>query len=62
MDVDRAERLTRTPPVGLLSRLPTPMHLGLLVAASLPVMLAMSLAWWVLYPAWLLTRPRPSTP
>jgi hypothetical protein len=62
MDVDRAERLTRTSPSGLLSRLPAPVHLGLLVAASLPVMAAMSLAWWVLYPAWLLTRPRPNTP
>ena len=59
MDVDRAERLTRTVPTGPLSRLPAPVHLGLMVAASVPVMLAMSLAWWVLYPAWLLTRHRP---
>ena len=62
MDVDRAEGLTRTAPSGLLSRIPAPVHLGLLVVASLPVVLAMSLAWWVLYPAWLLTRPRPSNP
>jgi hypothetical protein len=62
MDVDRAERLTRTPPIGLLSRLPAPVHLVVLIAAALPVMVAMSLAWWVLYPAWVLTRPHPYTP
>jgi hypothetical protein len=61
MDVDRAERLSRTAPSGTLSRLPAPLHLAVLIAAALPVVLAMSVAWWVLYPAWLLTRGRPTT-
>ena len=61
MEVDRALGLTRTQPSGRLNRLPAPLHLTVLVAASLPVVLAMSLAWWVLYPAWLLTRERPGT-
>lgn len=56
MEVDRAVRLTRSPPAGLLYRLPVPLHLGLLLAVALPVTLAMSVAWWALYPAWLLTR------
>lgn len=62
MEVDRAERLTRTAPTGPLSRLPAPLQLGVLIAASLPVTLAMSLAWLVLYPLWLLTRRRPPGP
>jgi hypothetical protein len=61
MEVDRAERLTEARPHGPLSRLPAPVHLVVLVAASLPVMVAMSLAWWVLYPAWLLTRDHAPT-
>lgn len=61
MEVDRADRMTRSRPAGLLYRLPPPLHLALLVVASVPVMAAMSLAWWALYPAWLLTRESPRT-
>ena len=60
MEVDQAKQLASAPPTGALARLPAPVHLTVLLAASLPVMVAMSLAWWVLYPAWLFTRQRPS--
>jgi hypothetical protein len=56
MDVDQARALTATPPVGVLARLPAPLHLAALALAALPVALAMSLLWWVFYPGWLLTR------
>jgi hypothetical protein len=56
MDVDQARTLTATPPVGVLARLPAPLHLAALTLAALPVAVAMSLLWWVFYPAWLLTR------
>jgi hypothetical protein len=56
MDPSRARALTETPPPGVLARLPAPLHLGALTLAALPVAVAMSLLWWVLYPAWLLTR------
>lgn len=58
MEVDRAEQLIRELPSGALYGLPAPVHLAALLAASLPVALAMSLAWWALYPAWLFTRQR----
>jgi hypothetical protein len=56
MDFDRARALTAAAPSGLLSRLPASLHLAVLTLAALPVVLAMSLLWWVFYPAWLLTR------
>ncbi|HEY1652426.1 MAG TPA: hypothetical protein VGG09_11145 [Acidimicrobiales bacterium] len=56
MDVDRARSLTEAAPAGVLAGLPAPLHLGVLTLAALPVAAAMSLLWWVFYPAWLLTR------
>ncbi|HWD55430.1 MAG TPA: hypothetical protein VG346_09915 [Acidimicrobiales bacterium] len=56
MDVDRARALTAVPPAGALARLPAVLHLGLLSLAAVPVAAAMSLLWWVFYPAWLFTR------
>jgi hypothetical protein len=59
MDFDRARALTEAAPPGVLARLPAPLHLGVLTFAALPVALAMSLLWWVFYPAWLVTRRTP---
>jgi hypothetical protein len=43
-------------PTGLLNRLPVSVHLSVLAVAAVPVGAGMSVAWWVLYPAWLLSR------
>jgi hypothetical protein len=56
MEFDQALALTSAAPPGLLARLPAPIHLAALTMAAFPVALAMSLLWWVFYPAWLLTR------
>jgi hypothetical protein len=56
MDLSQARVLTAGPPTGWLARLPAAAHIAALTLAALPVALAMSLLWWVFYPAWLLTR------
>jgi len=56
MELDRARELTAAAPTGVLARLPAPVHLAALGVAAVPVMVAMSLLWWVFYPAWLFTR------
>jgi hypothetical protein len=58
MDIDEARALTAAAPAGRLVRLPSPVHLAVLTLAAVPVFVAMSVAWWFLYPAWLLTRHR----
>ena len=58
MDIDEARALTDVAPVGRLARLPASLHLAVLSLAAVPVFVAMSVAWWFLYPAWLLTRRR----
>jgi hypothetical protein len=61
MAIDEARALTAAAPAGRLARLPTSVHLGFLTLAAIPVFAAMSVAWWFLYPAWLLTRhPAPA--
>jgi len=39
-----------------MNRLPASVHLAVLAVAAVPVGAGMSVAWWVLYPAWLLSR------
>jgi hypothetical protein len=57
MDLEVARTMVRSGrPAGLLSRLPAPVHLAVLTMAGVPVLAGMSIAWWVLYPAWLLSR------
>jgi hypothetical protein len=58
LGVEEARALTEVAPAGSLTRLPAAAHLLVLTLAALPVAVVMSLAWWVLYPAWLLTRHR----
>jgi hypothetical protein len=55
MDLSQARALSEAPPAGGLARLPAAAHLAALTLAALPVAVAMSLMWWVFYPAWLLT-------
>jgi hypothetical protein len=56
MDLSQARALTAGPPTSGLARLPAAVHLVALTLAALPVAVAMSLLWWVFYPAWLLSR------
>jgi hypothetical protein len=62
MDFDRARALTAAAPSGVLTRLPSSLHLAALTLAALPVALVMSLLWWVFYPAWVLTRRNAGVP
>jgi ubiquinone biosynthesis protein Coq4 len=57
MDVEEARALVRTGrPSDPLSRLPAPAHLAVLALAAVPVAVVMAVAWWFLYPAWLVSR------
>jgi hypothetical protein len=57
LDMEEAHALVRSGrSLGPLSRLPAPLHLAVLAVAAVPVLLAMAVAWWFLYPAWLVSR------
>ena len=57
MDLEEARAMVRSGrPASLLNRLPASVHLAILAVAAVPVGAGMSVAWWVLYPAWLLSR------
>ena len=58
LSVAEARRLASEPlPTGL-RRVPAAIHLGALVALALPAAIAMSIAWYLLLPAWLMSRAR----
>lgn len=57
MDFEQAQAMVRSGrPAGPWHGLPASLHLGILAVAAVPVVLGMAVAWWVLYPAWLLSR------
>ncbi len=53
-----ARRLASEPEPTRLRRAPAALHLAALVTLALPAAIAMSIAWYVLVPAWLFSRAR----
>jgi hypothetical protein len=58
LSIADARRLASEPVPTRLRRAPAPLHLAALVALAVPAAIAMSIAWYVLVPAWLLSRAR----
>jgi hypothetical protein len=56
LSVADARRLASKPLPARLRRVPAAIHLAALVVLALPAAVAMSIAWFVLLPAWLLSR------
>ena len=52
----KARRLTSQPLHVGLRRVPSVIHLAAFVLLALPAAIAMSIAWYLLIPAWLLSR------
>jgi hypothetical protein len=56
LSVVEARRLVGEPSPTVLNRVPATMHLALLAVLALPAAIVMTVAWYLLVPAWLLSR------